>query len=251
MTDDGATGAADAVWQDVECGGYDADLPLWEELAADLGGPVLDLGCGTGRVALHLARRGHEVVGVDRDGALVAALADRAERAGLAASGVVADVCAVALERRFRLALAPMQLLQLLGGAEGRRMALRRASALLEPGGMFAAAIVEGAPPEALGEGDELVPDVRERDGWVFSSLPVGVHAAGNRIEIRRLRQVVAPDGALTEDTDVASLDVVEAATIEAEGRDAGLEPLSRRTIEPTLDHIGSTAVLLERRAAR
>jgi SAM-dependent methyltransferase len=247
MSGDVAMGATAVVWQDVECGGYDADLPLWEELAADLGGPILDLGCGTGRVALHLARRGHEVVGVDADAALVAALLDRALWADLSVSGVVADVRAIELGRRFRLALAPMQLLQLLGGAEGRRRAVRRATALLEPGGMLAAAIVEGAPAEALDDGDELVPDVRERDGWVFSSLPVGVRAAGGRIEIRRLRQVVAPNGALTEDTDVASLDVVDAATIEAEGREAGLEPVSRRAIEATLDHVGSTAVLLER----
>ena len=44
-------------WHDVECGGYDADLPLWRELAARRGGPVLDVGAGTGRVALDLARR--------------------------------------------------------------------------------------------------------------------------------------------------------------------------------------------------
>ncbi len=41
-----------AIWHDAECGAYAADLALWEELAAAAGGPVLDLGCGTGRVAL-------------------------------------------------------------------------------------------------------------------------------------------------------------------------------------------------------
>ena len=46
------------VWHDVECGRYDADLPLWRELAASARRPVLDVGAGTGRVALDLARAG-------------------------------------------------------------------------------------------------------------------------------------------------------------------------------------------------
>ncbi|HWB68631.1 MAG TPA: class I SAM-dependent methyltransferase, partial [Solirubrobacterales bacterium] len=72
------SGAA-AIWHDVECGGYAADLPLWEELAERCEGPVLELGCGTGRVAVHLARRGHETIGLDRDRELLGALRERAE----------------------------------------------------------------------------------------------------------------------------------------------------------------------------
>ena len=44
-----------------------ADLPFWLELAAERGGPVLDVGAGTGRVTLELARSGHAVVALDRD----------------------------------------------------------------------------------------------------------------------------------------------------------------------------------------
>ncbi len=51
-------------WHDLECGGYAIDLELWRELAAQAGGPVLDVGAGTGRVALDLARGG---VAVERD----------------------------------------------------------------------------------------------------------------------------------------------------------------------------------------
>ena len=49
------------IWHDVECGRYAADLPLWRGLADEASGPVLDVGAGTGRVAIDLARRGHEV----------------------------------------------------------------------------------------------------------------------------------------------------------------------------------------------
>ena len=66
-----------AIWHDVECGSYTADLELWEELSGE-GAAVLDLGCGTGRVALHLARRGRRVTGLDRDPQLLAALELRA-----------------------------------------------------------------------------------------------------------------------------------------------------------------------------
>ncbi len=62
----GVGGAVDraVVWHDLECGGYSADLPLWRELAArcavSAGARVLDLGAGTGRVSLDLARAGHQ-----------------------------------------------------------------------------------------------------------------------------------------------------------------------------------------------
>ena len=49
--------SAAAAWQDVECGAYSADLEAWERLAAASEGPMLELGSGTGRVCLHLARR--------------------------------------------------------------------------------------------------------------------------------------------------------------------------------------------------
>ena len=59
------------IWHDVENGGYDVDLPLWRRLAQRAGGPVLDLGAGTGRVALALAEDGHDVTALDSDPDLI------------------------------------------------------------------------------------------------------------------------------------------------------------------------------------
>src|SRR6476659_9320509 len=131
----------DAVWHDLECGGYTEDLPLWSELAARSGGPVLDVGAGTGRVTLDLASGGVAVVALDVEGALLAALAHRA--GGLPVETVVADARRFELDRRFPLIVVPMQTLQLLGGPDGRAAFLRRALAHLEPGGLLAATLAD------------------------------------------------------------------------------------------------------------
>lgn len=237
------SGAA-AIWHDVECGSYDADLELWDRLAQRHGGPVLDLGCGTGRVSLHLARRGHRVIAIDRDGRLLAALEERA--GGLPLEAVHADARELALGERVPLALAPMQLLQLLPGKAERLACLRRVAAALRPGGLFAAAIVDGLP-ETGGE-PSPVPDVREVDGWVYSSLPVAVAAGGERILLRRLRQTVSPAGELSEESDEVELRAVSATALEAEARRAGLEPVGRRAVPATDLHVGSVVCLFERR---
>jgi SAM-dependent methyltransferase len=230
-----------AIWHDVECGAYSADLALWEELADQTGGPVLDLGCGTGRVALHLARNGHSVLGLDRDAELLAALAERAS--GLAAEAELGDAAAFALGARFGLALAPMQLLQLLDPGQ-RAGCLRCVASHLNPGGLAAAAIVADPPPADAGA--PPLPDAREVDGWVYSSLPLESRLDGDAILVRRLRQTVAPGGELSEAVDEVRLRRLDAAAVEDEARAAGLRPAGRREIPATADHVGSTVVLLE-----
>ena len=132
-----------AVWHEVECGGYAADLPAWERLADGAEGPLLELGCGTGRVALHLARAGHELWAVDADPALLEALEARASRERLPISVACADVRSLQLEREFELVIAPMQLIQMLGGAAARRAMITSAVAHLTDGGRLAMAVVE------------------------------------------------------------------------------------------------------------
>jgi SAM-dependent methyltransferase len=236
----------EVVWHDVENASYDADLELWRELAVEESGPILDLGCGSGRVALDLARRGHRVTGVDRSERLVEALRWRAWELDLNVEVVEADACELDLgDQRFGLVLAPMQMLQVLSGDESRREVLRRAAAALIPGGLFAAAIVEGAPTETWEEGDSpTLPDVREEAGWVFSSLPVAVRNEPGEIVIERLRQTVSPDGELSEERDRVVLASLDAARLEAEARAAGLEPAGRREIGETEMHAPCTVVL-------
>jgi SAM-dependent methyltransferase len=239
--------AAAVAWHDVECGSYAADLPLWRELAAAAGGPLLDVGCGTGRVALDLAARGHEVTALDADADLVAELARRAREHGLRVDTVAADARSFELGRDFALAIAPMQVAQLLGGSTGRAAMLEHVHDHLHPGALFAVALAD--PFEAVSPDDALppLPDVREEEGWVLSSQPVAVRPGdGGAVAIDRLRQLVSPAGELTEEMATITLDGVTPAELEVEAGAAGLRPAGRRQVPPTDDHVGSTVVLLE-----
>jgi SAM-dependent methyltransferase len=235
----------ETVWHDVECASYVADLPLWRELAETHGAPVLDLGCGTGRVALHLAERGHEVVGIDADRELADELARRAADRDLPVETVVADARSFRLARHFPLIVAPMQVVQLLGGTAGRRAMLARVADHLEPGGVLAVALADpfdDEPPD-----DALLPlgDMLEREGWVLSSRPVSLRVADDSVVIDRLRQAVSPTGELSEDMASVRLDLFEPTKLEREAQDKGLRALPRRRVPATADHVSSTVVLL------
>jgi SAM-dependent methyltransferase len=235
-----------ALWHEVECGGYTADLVTWERLAEATRGEILELGCGTGRVAAHLARRGHRLRAVDFDPVLLEALAAQASRERLPIRVACADVRALALERRFELVIAPLQLLQMLAGEPARRATLARAAAHLCGEGRLAAAIVE-RPAASLDRATTALPDVRERGGWVYSSLPTIVPTAGGEIEIRRLRQAVSPDGSLSEEDHVDRLQALDADRLEAEAGTAGLRPLDRLDVPAADGYLGATVVILGR----
>jgi len=226
---------ASVIWHEVECGGYSADLPLWEELAVDRDGPILDLGCGSGRVLSHLARRGHEMCGLDLDPRLISELED----------AELGDARDFALNRRFALVLAPMQLLQLFAGADERKRCLRCVAEHLTADGLAAFAIVEGVP---ISDDDSLpLPDTREVDGWVYSSQAIETLLDGSWIRARRLRQTVSPAGELEEEVSEDLLHVLTAVMLEDEAAQVGLRPAGYRVIPQTNDHVGSTVVLLGR----
>lgn len=233
-----------AAWHDVECASYAADLPVWRELAVERGGPVLDVGCGTGRVALDLAARGHEVVGIDADPALTQAFNERAH--DLPARAHAADARSFELARLHPLALAPMQVIQLLGGREGRAAMLSCVLRHLSPAGLLAVALAD--PFEAVPADQALppLPDVLEVDGWVLSSTPVDVRDEGDAVAIDRHRQAVSPAGELTEELATIRLDAVTAAGLEEEALAAGYRVIGAVQVPPTRDYVGSTVVLME-----
>jgi SAM-dependent methyltransferase len=232
-----------AIWHDLECGSYLEDLELWRGLARRHGAPVLDIGAGTGRVALDLARAGYAVTALDVSSELLAALTERA--AGLPVTPVVADARSFALDERFPLCIVPMQTIQLLGGAEGRGQFLGCARDHLAPGGRLAIAIADELEPfdasiATLGP----LPDVREIDGTVYSSRPTAVRVTGDTFVLERRRETVTSDGRLDVEDDVIDLDRIDAATLTAEGVAHGLQADGRMEIPQTDDYVGSTVVV-------
>jgi hypothetical protein len=117
----------------------------------------------------------------------------------------------------------------------------------LTSGGTFAAALTD--PLEALEErGDPFpLPDLLERDGWVFSSQPISVRQDGGCVVMERHRQTVSPTGEVEDEMVTIALDVFSGEQFEAAARAAGLEPVGRRAVPESPDHIGSTVVICRR----
>ena len=233
------------LWHDIECGGYGEDLPLWRELAADAGpgAAILDVGAGTGRVTLDLARRGFPVVALDVDARLLAALERRA--AGLHVRTVAADARDFELGERFALVLVPMQTVQLLGGRAGRDAFLGCARRHLAADGRLAIALADALEAFDDEHDQPPVPDVADIDGVLYFSRPVAVRDAGERVALERIRETVDRQGHRTAEGDVIRLDRVDAATLEEEARAAGLRVLPRRDVRQTDEYVGSEVVVL------
>ena len=232
-----------ALWHDLECGAYGEDLPLWRTLAGEAGGAVLDVGAGTGRVALDLAAGDVVVVALDADTRLLQALEHRA--AGLRVETVVADAREFTLDRRFSLVLVPMQTLQLLGGPCGRTAFLRCALNHLEPGGLMAAALADAL--DCFDEEHDMPPpaDACEIGGVRYASQLVSVDDENGRAAIHRIREIVGPGEHYECQDIVIRLDRVSAHEVAAEGSQVGFLNERDLLIPQTEKYLGSTVVVL------
>ena len=238
---------ATVIWHDLECGAYREDLALWRRLARGADGPILDLGAGTGRVSLDLARGGHVVIALDRDAELLRALETRAEIAGLAVTTMLADARDFEVSEPVSLCLVPMQTVQLLSGSADRVSLLRCAHRALAPAGRLALAVADALEPFSVAEGaPEPLPDVGEFDGTVYSSRPLAIHAQDGGFVLERRRETVTPGGELTIEPDRILLQAVEPGQLEAEGQTAGFTVASREQVATSAEYVGSVVVMLD-----
>jgi SAM-dependent methyltransferase len=132
-----------ARYYDLENADFTEDLDFWLDLAEEQGDPILELGCGTGRVLLNLARRGHAVTGLDNSPDMLARLHAKLSAASgqhLAAPPqiITASLEDFELPQRFALALLPFNTFMHLLTTEAQLAALARIRRHLGPRGVLA-----------------------------------------------------------------------------------------------------------------
>lgn len=126
---------------DLDLQGYDEDLNLYAALAGRLGGSVLELAVGSGRIAVPLAAAGHRVMGVDRDRHMLARARDAWQAARRDASSpgslelVEGDITQLSLDEKFELVILGFNSLLALPGRAGQAACLRAMARHLAPGG--------------------------------------------------------------------------------------------------------------------
>ncbi len=147
------------------------DVGFYVEEARKAGGPVVELGVGTGRVAVPVAQAGIEVIGVDSSPGMLGVCSRRAEAAAVSErlDLRVGDLAAPPVEERVRLVTSPFRAFLHLATDEERLRALRAVREILLPGGRFIFDVFapgEEDIEETHGRWLEREPGIWERAEW-------------------------------------------------------------------------------------
>jgi SAM-dependent methyltransferase len=126
------------------------DVPFWRDLAKRMAGPVLELGCGTGRIAVPLGRAGVPVVGIDRSTPMLARARQRVKRGRLERKVrlVRGDIRVLPFPTAspFGLVMAPYGMLQSLLREKDLTATLQAVARVLRPGALFGIDLVADLP---------------------------------------------------------------------------------------------------------
>ena len=210
LVEDGVVLRAEQPWGDARLAQlydvfpFEADLPLYLELARAQGQNVLEVACGSGRVLVPLARAGLQVAGVDVSPHMLA-LARAKLEASMCAELVQADMRTFHLGRDdFDLAIIAVKSFAYLTEADDQLACLRRVQAHLRPGGMLVMDLMN-PQLEWLGAArgsmqDDLLQRVPDQ-GWTLSRVEsvVSTDLARQIRVIRSIYERIDDDGRLLE----------------------------------------------------
>jgi ubiquinone/menaquinone biosynthesis C-methylase UbiE len=196
---------------------------------------VVDLGIGTGDLAIALARRGFEVIGVDRAPAMLALARRKAARAGVRLALVEQDLRVLRLDRRVDVALCVYTVMNQLTGDGDLARALAAVRAVLVPGGLFLFELNLQACYARYWRGEETV-DVgdavivrthrrRPRSSVIEARVSIRRRTCGGFDEVAdRIAQRPYRDDEIRAGLDGAGFEVMECQTYDP--FDAGPEPV-------------------------
>ena len=165
------------------------DVAFYVEEAKRTGGPVVELGVGTGRIAIPIAVEGIEVIGVDSSEGMLEVAREQAALSGVAVDFRYGDMRQPPVEGTFPLVLCPFRSLLHMQTDADRRAALRAIHGLLEPGGRFVFDVFAPGPEdiaETHGRWLEREPGIFEKAEWDDEqrTLVLGVRGDGMSAEL-------------------------------------------------------------------
>ena len=164
------------------------DIDFYVAEARKAGGPVIELGVGTGRIAVPVAAAGVPVIGVDSSAGMLEICRRRAEAAGVERllDLRLGDLRDPPVDERVRLVTSPFRALLHLRTDAERRSALVAAFELLEPGGRFVFDVFAPSPQdveETHGRWLEREPGIWERADWDLDRRVVTLRVRGRESE--------------------------------------------------------------------
>lgn len=204
---------------------HQEDIPFWLSLAEETNGPILELGCGTGRVLLPLVAAGQHGIGIDRSLAMLAFARNLFQQTLLVPQLVAADMRSFHFHVQFSLVLLPCNTFSTLDRDE-RLSCLECVRRHLQPGGRFAFSIPNPDTLLMLAEVSEA--EIEEEYLLPSSGNPVQVSSAWQRIDrhftLSWIYDVLLPNGKLERFTETVKHQLIPAADYLDEVRSVGFE---------------------------
>jgi SAM-dependent methyltransferase len=180
------------------------DVAFYLEEARRSGGPVVELGVGTGRIAVPIAADGLRVIGVDSSRGMLEVCAHRAALAGVDVDLRVGDLREPPVEERVPLVICPFRSLLHMHTDDDRRRVLTAAHELLLPGGRFVFDVFTPDAQDIEHTHDrwlEREPGIFEHAVWDQEARTLTLSVRGRKGETTMVLAWLAPDewGALLE----------------------------------------------------